>query len=156
MTRFKSLLIVTMLAALLLSACTVDGQPLEITIPTDNVVVDDNSNANANDNIDDNSNANANDNADDDDNGNVNANDNADDDENENANVNGNDNADDNSNEIEFSGTISQVGDGFVVVAGRTVFVSNSITAQLRAGMVVKVHARVNNGVISALEIELK
>src|SRR3990172_4811244 len=148
MTRFKSLLIVTMLAALLLSACTVDGQPLEITIPTDNVVVDDNSNANANDNIDDNSNANANDNADDDDNGNVNANDNDDDDdngnandnaednsnsnenenENENANVNGNDNADDNSNEIEFSGTISQVGDGFVVVAGRTVFVSNSIT----------------------------
>src|SRR3990172_8782296 len=136
MTRFKSLLIVTMLAALLLSACTVDGQPLEITIPTDNVVVDDNSNANANDNIDDNSNANANDNADDDDNGNGNANDNADDNsnsnenenENENANVNGNDNADDNSNEIEFSGTISQVGDGFVVVAGRPVFVSNSIT----------------------------
>ena len=58
--------------------------------------------------------------------------------------------------ELEFTGTISEIGDGFIVVAGETVFTGSAeIKGDLAVGAIVKVHAsRDANGALVASEVE--
>ncbi|MBI5669395.1 MAG: LysM peptidoglycan-binding domain-containing protein [Chloroflexi bacterium] len=119
---------------------------------------DDNSNDNTDDNANDNSDDNGNDNADD------NGNDNADDNGNDNLDDNSNDNVDDNSNdnlddfdddEFKLTGTITEVGNGFIVVSGFRIAISGAeIEGALTAGALVEVELRLVNNQYLASKIE--
>jgi LysM repeat protein len=96
--------------------------------------------------------------------GDDNDNDNVDDNSNDNHGDNSNDNIDDNSNdnanggasdEVELTGTLESVGDGFIVVSGARIDTrSAEIHGTLIVGTLVKVHVRVVDGNMVAREAE--
>lgn len=93
--------------------------------------------------------------------GDDNDNDNADDTSNDNSGDNSNDNSNDNENggasdEVELTGTLESIGDGFIIVSGANIDTrSAEIHGTLIVGTLVKVHVRVVNGNIIAREVEL-
>ncbi|MAU11455.1 MAG: hypothetical protein CL607_16655 [Anaerolineaceae bacterium] len=66
-----------------------------------------------------------------------------------------NDSSQPQSGEFEFSGTLEQIGQGFVVVSGQTISTEGAeIRNELMIGVRVRVHVRVQNGQMFARQIE--